>query len=607
MNADAPIEPVVAIDYETYYESQTYSLKLTGTHNYVRDPKFDAYLVAIYLGPGHPLNFVGRPEHYEHWLDLPRRRWIAHNASFDERVTERLYELGKIPAEARPEQWDCTADMAAGLGYGRSLANAVNGVWGVKLDKGPRTMMSGKRWEDLPEDKQEVVLKYAHVDAEACWKLWTALSDQWPVEERTLSRLTRTMCYEGVGVDTAKLVDGIRELSRISHEAATQLPWYDAATGEDKLLSKDKIAKWCRSVGLPPPPSMAKTDEDAELWLAEHGKTHPELRQVATYRSSKILLQKYRAVRARIDAETGGLPYGLKYCGAHTGRWSGDDGMNMQNLPQGEMFGCTLRDVFVPRRAKRFYIADYSAIEPTCMALMTGDQEKLVRLAAGENVYQIHAERTMGHPRGVPLEKKDTVYRLAKCRELALGYGVGKVRFRRMAWDWAKVALTEDESEQQVNDYRAKHPHILGLWNRLGDAFVRKAMARLQTQDDTFRLDLPSGRSLWYWRIQPCPPDWGRRGWAAEIGKGSGQLRSIYGGKLCENLIQAVARDVMAAAILRLHYHGIKVALHVHDEVVVECDSEDQAAEIEALMKLPPEWAPSIPLSVKGHFAERYC
>ena len=191
---------------------------------------------------------------------------------------------------------------------------------------------------------------------------------------------------------------------------------------------------------------------------------------------------------------------------------------------------------------------------------------------------------------------------------LGLGYGAGAKKFALIAKMQYGIDMTETKSNMIVNDFRTRNQPIMGLWRKLEGDFQRAKA------DKQFEVGLPSGRVLTYRNIMSQWPDkqkYDKSGkarksaWTATVERGGSQI-PFYGGKLCENLVQAVARDVMGAAVLRLEKAGYPVVMHIHDEAVCEVDNSVPAVEIERLMSVCPEWLDGCPIGAEATDAVRY-
>lgn len=590
-----------AIDFETYYDKEI-SITTLGQWHYLRHEQSDIYLVAIH-GPG--VDYVGSPKNAP-WDKINGHRWIAHNYSFDGAVIERLRETGEFLA--RPNVWDCTANLSVAVGAPRNLAGASRELLDRKIDKDPRDKMHSKRWIDVENTEfGKEVIEYARGDAQACYQIDAKFGSSLLPMEQELSRHTISMGWNGVYVDKDAVEKGIKILERKTWECENALPWIDETDGV--VLSTKAFRRECAKAGIPWPTSMAENSEECALWEAQYGDKVPFVAVMRDWRKANSLLAKMKVMLSRVRPD-GTMGYGLKYMGAHTGRWSGDSKFNVQNLPRNEMFGVDLRGCIVPRPGKKFVICDLAQIEPRVLAWLCGNEGLLEAIRNGYGIYEA-AAKNMDLWNGAKgtLKKTDApLYQLVKAMVLGLGYGAGAKKFGLIAKMQYGIEMSDTRAQEIVNDFRGRNQKILQLWRSLENDFHHAKT------DGQLEVGLPSGRVLTYRNIMSQWPDSqkfdkdGRArkpSWTACVERGGPQI-PFYGGKLCENLVQAVARDVMGASILRLDKAGYPVVMHIHDEAVCEVDKDVPAGEIERLMSECPDWLEGCPIGAEAVDAERY-
>ncbi len=568
-----------AIDFETYYDKRV-SVSVQGVYHYLHDAACDIYLVAVYSDEA-KFAYVGSPQDMD-WTRLQGQELVAHNARFDQACFERLQELGIIPADIRPALWNCTADLSVFLGAGRSLKEAAHTLLGVDVDKTPREDMLGKTWMEAKmlgwADK---LAEYCLHDAWLCYRLWVRWSDGWPEWERRLSRHTREMCGKGIAIDAAQVQDGLQKLGSVMAASLLELPWVP----EYPALSPKALRLECVKAGIDAPASLAEGSPECERWENQYGETHRWVAAMRDFRKANTLHKKLLTLQSRMVESI--FPYGLKYYGAHTGRWSGDAGFNVQNLPREAQFGVDLRHMLVPRPGHTFIVSDLGQIEQRVLSWLAGDNRMMEVLATGVSVYEAHARATMGWAGGSLKHENPSIYRLAKARVLGLGYGAGAGVFVKIAKIMAGLDITFSEAERVVAEFRRTNQLILDLWRNLDTAFS-SAVGR------DFELPLPSGRKLIYRKVQRSG-----RNFSAEV---QGRRMPFFGGKLVENLTSATARDVLGHIILRLEDAGYRVVMHVHDEVVVEVPTahlDTATKDVEAIMTTNPDWLAGLPLTAE--------
>ncbi len=580
----------VAFDTECFYSNEV-SIKPLGAWHYVRHPQADHYLLTVDDGTGNV--WAGRPETFD-WDQLRGSQLLAHNMSYDEVVLGALVEQGKAPAWVLELTRDCTADLSAYCHSERSLLDATRTLapdLEKPIDKSMRTFMKGRTWADAEAaGKAPALLEYAKNDARACRELWMRHETRWPEFERQLSRHTRTVGQRGMHVDAEKVETYRKALELAKWEAERRIPW----AGDFPPLSPKQLAQACAQANIPAPVSTAEDNPECEKWEAEYGERFDWVAAMRDWRKTNKMLTQVQTIQRRIRPD-GTMPIGLKYFGAHTGRWSGESGFNMQNLPREATYGVDLRSVFTAPPGHTLVICDLSQIEPRVLAWLAGDFDLLRSIRNGMAIYEAHARTTMNWTGGELKKEDKKLYSLAKARVLGLGYGCGKDKFVAVAKMMAGLTITPAESERIVKSYRDSNPKVTALWQKL-DRAIRTS------RGGTFEMELPSSRTLRQFDVV-CRENsfWSR----ATV---SGHHRRTYGGLAAENLTQGTARDVFGEALLRVE-RKFPVCLHVHDELVVavpDAEAKSAAAEITRLMSLTPEWLPGCPIAAEAVISKHY-
>lgn len=657
-----------ALDFETFYDSRNgYGIKELGVWGYINHDLFDPYMVTVTDGTN---MWEGRPEDQDWMAMLAGGRWeetengtsihcsllhvdfVAHNAFFDRQVFARCQEIGLIPGWIVPH-WQCTANMSAYLGGGRSLLDASTNLLGITPDKAMRAYMDGRQWDDVKDTEAGPKLReYARKDAELCWLLWDKFGKDWPEVERRASEITMQQCMRGVFIDKDQLERGMNSVLKAHMEAVDHIPWADKPDEKGKIqspLSSLALKAHCAKIDVPVPASCADGDERFMEWAALYGEKVPVIGHMQTVRSSKVLYEKAKTLFTRIRPD-GTYPFELKYWGGHTGRWSGgyeDDskrvtgtGFNIQNLPRDEMYGLNLRHVILPNPGYKFISADYSQIEPRVLAWLIQDKVMLDLMAGGMSPYEAHARASMGWTGGSLKKENKALYQLAKARVLALGYGAGWKKFIFMAGlyvdaetcaeifsapvtldqrfeferylgflknrfpEWLAEWHTLDDAGQTkwvnawliVQDYRTQNPLIAdkerGIWHIL-ESHCRAAVGK------TFSMGLPSGRAMKYLQVRT-------HGGLSVVFPHSRLRKSIWGGFLTENIVQATSRDILRDALVNVEDAGIRSVFTVHDEIVIEVPKSFPVKELVSIMTRVPDWIPGLPIDVEAAELEHY-
>jgi DNA polymerase len=586
---------ICAIDFETYYDKDVTITEL-GIYHYLRHPRADLYMVSIATDSG--IRYVGDPLTFD-WNSIsgPGCTWLSHNAQFDLPVFQRIQEIAEeknlpnVPRHLEIQAWHDTADLTAFLGYPRSLKEAANHLLGVKLSKDVRDKMKGQRWAEMTPEFKEEVCKYALDDAVYCLEIWLQHGHKWPEKEREISQMTRSMALRGVPLDIAGLEADIEKLKISLWEYKQSIPWKEDAA----LLSPIALREECSKHGLQAPESFAQNDPEAEQFFEEHSKNHPWLLAVREYRKSSKHLSTLETMlkRARPD---GWMSYGIRYFGAHTGRFSGDSGLNMQNLPKGLVSGVDVRSKIKAPEGYTFAIVDLSQIEPRCLHSLAKDKDTLSYIRQIPDLYEAQA-RAWGiwNGEGSMKEQAPKVRHMMKQLALGLGYGMGYKKFATVAG----VELAE--ADRLTRLYRSKNPKITALWRELEQNLRDTAKGK----EEDASMEFPSGRELKYRKVSV------ENGGLTSLVPRQGKLMrlGLWGGVCTENLVQGVARDVFMHHCVEIEKAGIPVVMHVHDEVVClvpEDSAQEKLEQIIAIMSKEPEWAPDLPLSAEGSLSKVY-
>lgn len=346
------------------------------------------------------------------------------------------------------------------------------------------------------------------------------------------------------------------------------------------------------------PASFAKDDDECEAWEDSYSGRFSWIASVRIWRRLNMILQKFQHLQ-KYTSEDGRYRVQLRYCGAHTGRWSGAAGFNVQNLPRGEMF----HDKFYPagsldkkgndvsgegipgtgydlRRCLlgNFYITDYAQIEARGLVALAKDERILPKLRAGMSIYQAHAEATTGQTWKNLKKENFPLYMAKKVEVLLLGYQGGAEKTASTAYKMTRdskdpagvVNWTPEQALEVVRNYRTNNP-ITGIWERL-DRCVKQSAMR---SDECLEINLPSGRVLRYWNPRMRKVTRIVKG---EDGKDKlvervsvftqhakndpSSYRSAFGGNMTENVVSGMCRDVLRDGWLALYRAGYHCRLH---------------------------------------------
>ena len=580
---------MIAIDFESYYDDDV-SITTLGTRRYCMET--DVYMVSIY---GEGFDFVGHPADAP-WEKLDDKDVCAHNASFDEMVYYCLVERKIVPFVLL--RWHCTADACATNQLPRSLKDASAVIYDIKVDKSVRDKMKGVRYEKMSVAEQTEVVEYARNDAKLCLRIAEDLFPEISVFEKALSTHTRYMGYRGVPIDLERVEEYISILRGKLWECDREIPWANSLNAKGKptpITSPIALAKACKDAGIPAPVTTAKSDARFDEWAEEYKGQIPFVAAVQRHRALNRALNVLTSMQNRVDGD-GRMSYGLKYYGAAaTGRWSGDSGLNLQNLPREPIEGVDIRSVIKAPDRKKLIVLDFSQIEARVAMLMGKNEPLLKQLAEGVDLYEAYARTMLGYTDPEPLKTKNPALRhKAKTMGLGLQFGLGAETFALMS------KMAKEEAYELVCLFKRTNPGICRQWEGHRKSFIEE----VRRNSPIFVIRLPSGRMIRYFKPQ-CSREEGLK---ASTIKG-GPRRGWYGGKLFQNSVQSIARDILADAILRLEEQDLNVILHVHDEVILEVDAgkaDECFTKAVEIMSTPPAWLPKIPLAVEGHILERY-
>lgn len=593
---------IAAVDFETTYDSKVgLSIKDMGVRVYADE--CEPYLVAIVTSDGN--EFCGHPAKFEQlhgWNSLDGYLLVSHNAAFD---IEVLLSCVRRGVANWPDflDWQCTANLAAFLGCDRSLQSACKTLLDVEVSKDVRKLMDGLS-VDAMKTRPSVdgrncfyddVVDYALHDSRLCLQLWQTYGESMPELEKQLSSHTVKLSSRGIPIDLERIASHTKELHNGINTASKLLPW--CAGNDSVVLSPKKLAAACREVGIEPPAKLDEESDECKDWEEKYGEAYPWVGAMRTVRKSNLLMKRLEVIKRRSSGKR--FYCGLKYFGAHTGRWSGSSGFNLQNFPKEKTGNVDLRACVRAEKGKKLIIADLAQIEARVTPYLAGDTKTIDLIRTGMSVYEVHARLTMGFNGEKTLKETDRKkYEYAKCRVLGLGFGCGPIKFRDMATRQYKIELSADEAKQAVYDFRAKNPKIVALWKQL-DADFRKSKGK------DFQIELPSGRCLNYFNVHESGTSSMGPQFSAQTLR-NGPVKKLYGGLLTENLVQATARDVFGVGMLAVENAGHEVLFHVHDEIVVQVDKSVTPDEICELLTQPIDWMPNFPIGAEAVESDVY-
>jgi DNA polymerase I-like protein with 3'-5' exonuclease and polymerase domains len=605
---------LITIDFETYYDKVIFSLSKMTTEEYVRDDRFEVIGVAIKVDDKETEWASGTHEQIKAWLQtFPWKdsMMLAHNCMFDGFILWEKFGIApKVYADTL-----CMGRGLHGVEVGGSLAVlAERYKLGVKGDE--VIAASGKRREDFTSQELSRYGDYCINDVELTHKLFYAmLSKGFPKQEMKLIDLTLRMFIQPKLDLDLNLLE--MHLTDIKEKKAKLLA--EANVEKEELASNPKFAELLRSLGVEPPMkvspatgedtfALAKNDEEFKA-LAEH----PDVRVqtlVAARLGTKSTLEETRTERFIGIAKRGLMPVPLKYYAAHTGRWGGSDNLNLQNLPsRGENAGKLKKAIIAPED----YIiidADSSQIEARVLAWLAGQDDLVEAFAKGEDVYKIMASKIYGKPKEEITKEERFV---GKTTILGAGYGMGAVKFKAQLKTFG-TDVTEDEAKHIIEVYRQTYPYIVNLWREGQKSLeaLSKGMTTslgrsgvLSLAPDEKGIRLPSGLLMRYDQLVHMRDEDNKLQFQYKTRYG---WNKIYGGKVIENVCQALARCIIGEQMIEIS-KKYDVVLTVHDAVACiakEEDAEKAQKYVESCMRWTPEWATGLPVSCESGFGKSY-
>jgi len=584
------------------------------TEEYVRSDRFEVIGVAIKVNGGETEWASGTHKQIADYLKTfpwKESMMLAHNCMFDGFI---MSEKFGITAKAYADTM-CMGRGIHGVESSASLAALTERYkLGVKGDE--VIAASGKNRVDFTEEELNRYGDYCVNDVELTYKLFNAMvKNGFPKGEMKLIDLTLRMFIEPkLDLDLTLLeqhYDTVRA-------AKAKLLIEAGITSREELMSNQKFAELLKLLGVVPPMktslktgkealALAKNDEEFKI-LSEH----PDVRVqalVAARLGAKSTLEETRTERFIGISKRGLMPVPIKYYAAHTGRWGGSDSLNLQNLPsRGDNAGKLKKAIIAPE-GYMIIDADSSQIEARVLAWLAGQNDLVEAFERHEDVYKIMASAIYGKSADEITKEERFV---GKTTILGCGYGMGAQKFKAQLKTF-DVEVTEDEARHIITIYRETYPYITALWREAQIAL--EAMAKgmttslgkngvLNLAPEERGIRLPSGLLMRYDQLVSVKED-GKTQYQYKTRYG---WNKIYGGKVIENVCQALARCIIGEQMIRIAKR-YRVVLTVHDAVaciVPETEVEEAQAYIEDCMRWTPEWADGLPVNCESGFGKSY-
>jgi DNA polymerase I-like protein with 3'-5' exonuclease and polymerase domains len=601
---------IISVDFETYYDRE-FSLSKMTTEEYVRDDNFEVIGVGVKVDDAETEWFSGTYSETMHFLG--KFKWseafvLAHNTMFDGAILTWKFGI-------KPMAWLDTLCMARAIDneVSNSLAKLADRL-GVGQKGNEVIMAMGKRRVNFTPEELAQYGKYCCNDVDLCYNIYNILKQNYKLKELKLIDLTLKMFTDPVLQLNLPMLE--QHLGEVKHRKEVLIE--KAMSDRETLMSNQKFAMKLAALGVRPPTKISPTTGKVALALAKSDNGFKDLAEhpneevqalVAARLGAKSTLEETRTERFISIAKRGSLPVPLRYYAAHTGRWGGDDKVNLQNLPRKSK----LKDAIIPPEGYVLIDADSSQIEARTVAWLAGQTDLVDAFENGEDVYRIMASRIYHRP----IDKITTAERfVGKTTILGAGYGMGWKKFQAQLKTFG-VEMTDPLCKHIVETYRGVYPRIPNLWLQAESCLDALASEDLKTANFGMQpqavsllpgvgFDLPSGLPLKYMNLRsteeqnPMSGVWEKH-YIYNTRKGT---TKIYGGKVVENICQAVARCVIGEQMLRIS-KKYRVVLTVHDAIacVVKKEEVDEATKyITECMKWRPKWAETLPLSCEiGH------
>lgn len=651
---------ILAVDLETY---SAVDIARCGLYKYAENSEILLFAYAYNDDPVQVIDLAcgeALPRRVLRDLENPDVLKTAFNAAFE------MHVLGHwLKRRLDPAQWLCTMVQSYTLGLSGGLKD-VGAVLNLAEDKkklatGTRlityfckpckpTKANGGRTRNYPDDapdKWVLFKEYNARDVEAERAIRKKIDKFPPIPaERKLWCLDQKINDAGILLDK-ELIDAAIDLDgRIKEQTMEKA---QKLTGIPNPNSNLQFLDWFEEQEGFRPGSL---DKAARAELLRDPKVSQETRQMLSYKQllSKTSVKKYITMKRACcrDGRAHGM---LQFYGApRTGRWAGRL-IQLQNLPQNhledlddarefvkkrnltalelfydsppDVLSQLIRTAFIAGPGKRFIVADFAAIEARVIAWYAGETWRQEAFKNGEDIYCASASQMFGVPvvkHGINGELRQK----GKIAELACGYGGGVGALKAFGAD--KMGMTEEHMQEIITKWRAKSPRIVKMWG-LTEKAAKQAIRSRQpvrcqpsgkeqpelafyTKSNLLFIRLPSGRPIAYVkpRIEHEEP-FNRETLTYEgrtLAGTWGRLHT-WGGKLVENIVQATARDCLAAAMMRLDQAGYKIVMHVHDEVILEMPyGKGSLEEAAGIMGMPVSWAPGLPLRADGYETKYY-
>ena len=648
---------IVTIDFETYYDKD-YSLRKMTTEAYIRDERFEVLGVATKCGSNSPEWVSHNIQEHLDSLNLQDKAILAHNTVFDGAILSWIYNV-------KPKFWFDTMSMARPTNANTTGCSLDALAYANRIGaKGKEILNSiGKHKEDFTSEEWGRFEQYCINDVELTYKLFNKLKtseeyviyngDTFPLSELMVIDSTIRMYTEpSIILDKQILKDHLRKvkakkakLLKDLTDVCKRMPDMVNFTDDDDMtrkviMSDKKFAQLLERFGVEPPTKIspatgkltyafAKTDEEFVAMKDSSDIVVSTL--VNTRLGTKSTIEETRTENLIKVADRGKLPIMLNYYGAHTGRFSGGDKLNLQNLPRNG----AIRRALTADKGKVLIACDSSQIEARVLAWLAKETELVKAFKEGRDVYSEFASKVFGRK----ITKEDTSSRfIGKTCILGLGYGMGSHKY----WDTVNKGLKSinldkyeprqmvsiEMAKQIVTLYRRENQNIVDFWQVCDYALQHIANNTEFTianhkeyfmETESRGIPLPNGMWIKYPALHNHHGDWRyisnsrtfRKYIKAKVAGTSLEDKdwtNIYGGKITENIVQALARIIISEQMIGISKH-YPIAFQVHDEIIVSVDQTEKSNALKLItetMSTPPTWAPDLPVACEAGVGSNY-
>lgn len=656
------------MDVETY---SSVDIKTCGAYKYIESPDFEIIILCYAIDDEDPvvvdlLQGEEIPEEFEEALLDDDCLKIAHNAVFERLSFNRIGYITPISS------WYCTAVKAAycGLPFSLDEVSKKLNIKDKKLDTGKAlikyfscpckpTKINGMRTRNMPEhapDKWLIYKEYNLYDVLAEIEIFKTLEHyEIPQFERDLYVLDQQINDRGILIDVELAESAIavdEEYTKKLTERAKYL------TNLENPNSPLQVRNWIEGIinrgkGAFEEKEFVSSLAKAEIpVLIEKHSDKPVVVEVLEIRQklSRSSVKKYYAMLNCLMSDSRVRGTFQFYGASRTGRWAGRllqlqnlsknhlddidlprnmirkrdvDGVEMMYDDVADILSQLVRTALIAPKGKTFAVADFSAIEARVVSWLADEEWRMEVFRGDGKIYEAAGARMFNVPISAVTKGSDLRAK-AKNAELALGYQGSLGAMKRMGGD--KMGMSDTEMMSIVHKWRRANPKIVELWQEIQDLaheavrYQRRVVGTarnliFECDGECLIVTLPSGRSLYYRNPKFVEKKVGGRvsrllcydGIVQET-KQWGSI-DTYGGKLTENIVQAISRDLIGYAMLQLNKNGFGITMHVHDEAIAEIpeeNAEEWLKKMERIMGTPPDWASDLPLNADGYVTPYY-